>query len=205
MTRVKICGLTCADDVAAAVEAGADAVGFVFAASPRQVDAETARALIRALPPFVVAVGVFADEDPAVVDRTAERAGVDLVQLHGDEPPEHAARIRRPVLKRFRAGADLDRDALRRELARWPGPGFLLDPGRGAGRTFPWERAAGLPGRLVLAGGLTPDNVGRAVRAARPWAVDVCSGVESRPGRKSPAELVRFVRAVRESDARTAA
>lgn len=205
MTRVKICGLTDAGDVAAAVEAGADAIGFVFAPSPRRVEPDAARRLVRLLPPFVVSVGVFVDLAPDAVNEIVDRAGVDLVQLHGDESPEDAARIRRPVLKRFRAGADLKRDALLRAVARYPGPGFLLDPGGGDGRPFPWERAVGLPGYVVLAGGLTPENVGRALRTARPWAVDVCSGVERHPGRKSKEEMVRFVRAVKECDARPAA
>jgi phosphoribosylanthranilate isomerase len=199
--RVKICGLTRIEDALAAADAGADAVGFVFVAgTPRTVAVDCAAAIARALPPFVARVGVFADAPAALMEETAERAGLDWLQLHGDETPETCAAIRRPWYKAHRVGAGFDPAGVR----RWGGPAFLLDSGvaglrGGSGRGFDWSvaRAAGAFGRVILAGGLTPDNVAEAIAAARPWAVDVSSGVEESPGIKDRDRVVRFVAAAR--------
>ena len=203
---VKVCGLTTPEDAVAAAESGADAVGFVFwQGSPRHVEAEVARRIADALPPFVVRVGVFVDAPRETLRRTAEEVGLDLLQLHGTESPDSLAGLPRRVLKAVPVG-----DGFRPEDAwRFEGhaAGVLLDtrstsaPG-GTGRSFDWSVARAVRDRaafLVLAGGLTPENVAAAIAAVAPDGVDVSSGVESVPGRKDAARVRAFVRAVRES------
>jgi phosphoribosylanthranilate isomerase len=203
---VKICGITCAADAAAAVEAGADAVGFVFwKRSPRAVDAETARAIAAGLPPSVVRVGVFADSLPEEVSRIAEEAGLDVLQLHGSEPPDSLLVLPRRCWKAVGVGRDfVAADALRYE---GKAAGILLDtrgegaPG-GTGRTFDWSLAREVRKRasfLLLAGGLDPENVAAAIRAVGPDGVDVSSGVESSPGRKDKGRLRAFIEAARKA------
>ena len=201
---VKICGITCAEDAAAAAEAGADAVGFVFwPKSPRHVLAAKAREIGGTLPPFVVRVGVFVDATRDELVRATEEAGLDLLQLHGEEPPSALADLPRRVLKVVRVGEGF----AAQEALRYEGraAGLLLDtragdrPG-GTGSTFDWSLAREVrkrTGFLLLAGGLRPDNVAAAVKAVGPDGVDVSTGVESAPGRKDPAKVRAFVEAVR--------
>jgi phosphoribosylanthranilate isomerase len=206
---VKICGITSLEDAIVAVEAGADALGFVFAPSPRRLTPEQAVAIVRALPPFVTTVGVLVDQDPATV---LEACPLDAIQFHGAEPPEVLARVtgvRRIKAFRIRDAADLE------ALRRYHGvaDAFLLDayvPGTmgGTGVTFPWELACEAVARglvasrttlgcgappLILAGGLTPENVAEALRVTGACAVDVSSGVEAAPGRKDGARMRCFV------------
>ena len=202
MIRIKICGITNADDARAAAEAGADAIGLIFADSPRRVTPAQAARIVAAVPVFVTTVGVFVDADAETIERTARQVRLDRVQLHGDEPPELAARLSRPVIKRLRVGPDTDADTLRREADRWRGCAILLDPGAGSGEAFDWSLAAELGRPVIVAGGLTVENVAEAIRQARPAAVDVCSGVEREPGRKSVAKMQAFVRAVRDQERR---
>ena len=204
MTRVKICGLTSARDALAAVEAGADALGFIFAESPRRIDPRLAGEIVRRLPPFVRTVGVFRDASFGEIRMGVEESGVDLIQLHGEESPELCARLDRPVLKRLPIGSpDGDAD-LPRRAASYAVAALLLDPGAGSGRTFRWETARGLPGRIIVAGGLNPDNVAAAVRVARPYAVDVASGVECKPGVKDADKIRALIESVRREDERVA-
>ncbi len=198
MVKVKICGITNLDDALAAVDAGADALGFVFYdKSPRNVNPMQASAIIAKLPPFVQTVGLFVNEEAEQVNWTADFCGLDLIQLHGDEEPEYCPEIRRRVIKAFRV-----KDAASlASLQRYRVAGYLLDawspaaPG-GTGETFNWELAkeAAASGRLILAGGLTPPNVRQAVEQVRPYAVDVSSGVESAPGKKEPEKVREFIR-----------
>jgi phosphoribosylanthranilate isomerase len=191
---VKICGITRLEDALAAVAGGAQAIGFVFwPASPRCVGVETARAIVAALPALVTPGGVFVNQPADEVNEVADRVGLGAVQLHGDETVDDAARIGRPVLKAFAIG-----DATRAEDAdRWPDRVRLLldvqDPARrgGTGRTIDWTRAAAVAARrqVLLAGGLTPDNVAEAVARVRPLGIDVSSGVESAPGIKDHRRL----------------
>lgn len=201
MTRVKICGIRTEAAAVAAVGADADAVGFVFyPPSPRFVPPSRAAALARLLPPFVVRVGVFVNAPVEVVEAVAREVGLDAVQLHGDEPPEVCARLRTRVIKAVR----VDRaDAVVR-ARDYSACALLLDahlPGRygGTGRRFDWSLARGLDRPVILSGGLTPDNVAEAIRQARPYAVDVSTGVET-DGEKDPEKITAFVRAVREAD-----
>jgi phosphoribosylanthranilate isomerase len=203
---VKICGITRAADAAAAVEAGADAVGFVFwRKSPRAIDPRTARAIAAGLPPSIVRVGVFVDPLPAEAARIAEEAGLDVLQLHGSEPPDSLLDLPRRCWKAVGVGRDfVAADALRYE---GKAAGILLDargdvaPG-GTGLTFDWTLAREVRKRasfLLLAGGLDPENVAAAIRALSPDGVDVSSGVESAPGRKDQARVKAFVEAARKA------
>jgi len=196
---VKICGITNHEDALLATALGADALGFVFAPSRRQVHLDEVRDIVRRLPPEVVTVGVFRNERMERVVDVASRAGLTGVQLHGREPLREVRWIRervRFVIQAFTAG-----DPALRAVANGPADVVLVDgPDPGSGRVFDWSLGDGAPGgvRLLLAGGLTPENVGEAIRRVRPWGVDVSTGVEARPGRKDPAKLRRFVEAARE-------
>jgi len=204
-TRVKICGITRVEDALAAVSAGADAIGLVFhPASPRFVDDQTAARIACAIPPFVTVVGLFVDAQAERIARTLEHVPLTLLQFHGNEAPGDCERAGRPWIKALPMRPDLDLagEARRYGTAR----ALLLDgydrdaPG-GTGRTFDWARVPRerhLP--LVLAGGLTAQNVGAAVARVRPYAVDVSSGVERVRGVKDAAKMTAFVRAVQAAD-----
>ncbi|HVI75328.1 MAG TPA: phosphoribosylanthranilate isomerase [Anaeromyxobacteraceae bacterium] len=201
--RVKICGITRLEDALLAASFGADALGFnLWPGSKRHVDPDAARAIVDRLPPFVTPVGVFVDQPPTTVLALAAQAGVQVVQLHGDESWEDVNGYPIPAVKAVRlAGPESLRD-----LHRYRVRGLLLDaPSQGfggSGTTCDWGLARQVAERfpVVLAGGLTPENVGEAIRAVRPWAVDVASGVESAPGVKDPDKLRRFIEsAIKES------
>src|SRR5690349_5558394 len=195
--RIKLCGITSLDDARRCVDAGADALGFIFVpGTPRHVTAETAARIIEALPPFVTPVGVFWDHAPGQVKATAEQCRLGALQFHGDEAPEDLLEHRLPVIKTLKVAGAAD-------LARMPDyrvAAFLLDSpakwSEGLARPpIPWDVAGDAARRhpILLAAGLTPDNVGVAVRRVRPYGVDVLSGVEARPGRKDEARVRRFV------------
>ncbi len=200
MTLVKVCGVTNVEDALAALDAGADLLGFNFyARSPRYVSPAEARKIIEQLPEGVSCVGVFVNEpSPADVERIAREASLGAAQLHGDETPEFCLELRGlTTIKALRVGANYEVES----AAAYNTDALLLDayvPGErgGTGHTFDWTLATltreRVP-RLFLAGGLNPDNVATAVAAVRPYAVDVCSGVETSPGRKSAELMRRFV------------
>lgn len=207
--RVKVCGITSPHDAAMVADAGADAIGLLFAQSPRRVTLEQARAIRRALPPFVATVGVFVNEDVERVLHIAQAVGLTTVQLHGEEGPEVAESLakRVPVVKALRI-----RDAQSfATMAEFPSVcGFLFDTfvkggaRGGTGHAFNWEwlqaqheRLAAIP--WVLAGGLHSGNVDQALEACKPYAVDVSSGVESSPGVKDPVKVREFIDRVRRS------
>lgn len=202
--RVKICGITSVADARLACDAGADAIGFVFwPKSPRNVEIETAAAIAREAAPFVVRVGVFVDASADRLRTTAEAVGLDLLQLHGAELPEMFGDLARRAVKAVRVGPGFVAD----EALRFEGKasGILLDTqsqtaAGGTGQTFDWSLARSVregARYLILAGGLTPENVADAVRAVQPDAVDVSSGVESSPGKKDEAKVRAFLQAVR--------
>lgn len=204
ITRVKICGITSVDDARMVIDAGADAIGLVFAGSKRRIDVDTARAIVRCVPPFVAVVGVFMDAPVEEVLAIASAVGCDTVQLHGNEDPAYCRRVVAAgyrVIKRIRVH-DADTPAeLRVRMEPYRVHGFLLDPGAGDGRLFAWSVARGLTGPIIVAGGLTPANVQDVLRVLRPYAVDVSSGVERAPGKKDPEKVRAFLRAVRQYDA----
>ena len=193
---MKICGITRLTDALCAVDAGATAVGFVFwPGSPRAVGPERAAEIIAELPSSVLPVGVFVDESIDGIRATAARTGIRAVQLHGDEPPEYVAALTWPILRA------VDVEEVDRVCQTWPEPTIVLldtiDPVRrgGTGVAVDWTVAAGVARRrrCVLAGGLTPATVAEAVRAVRPYGVDVSSGVESSPGVKDRDKVARFI------------
>ena len=207
-TRIKICGLTREADVDAAVDAGADAVGFVFyAPSPRHVDLDRARTLARRLPPFVTPVGLFVNADPATVQAACEAIPQLLLQFHGDETPADCERFGRPYIRaaRMAPGFDLLDFSARFSHAQAILLDAFVDGFGGGGKVFDWSAIPqGVPHRLVLSGGLHAENVIHGVLSVRPWAVDVSSGVESAKGIKDAEAMRRFCSAVREADARIA-
>ena len=205
-TRIKVCGITRPEDAQFAVAAGVDALGFIFAEkSLRKVDPDQARRIIAALPPFVDAVGVFVNSDPARVRELIEYCGLTVVQLHGQESVEYCRSMPVRVVKAF----SIRPETTEQEFAPYVGvaSGLLFDTWHeklagGTGQTFDWSMLAKLaiPGPLILAGGLGPDNVGAAVRQVRPFAVDVNSGVEVKPGVKDHGLISEVVREVRRAD-----
>jgi phosphoribosylanthranilate isomerase len=204
-TRVKICGITREEDLEAAVSTGADALGFVFyPSSPRFLTAKRAAELVRRLPPFVTSVGLFVNPEAAFVEDVLCHAPLDLLQFQGDESPGFCEQFRHPYLKvaRMRPGVDLVEFARAFASAR----GLLLDAYvegyGGAGQVFDWSLVPrNLPLPVVLAGGLTAENISSAIRKLRPWAVDVSSGVEQAKGIKDAAKIAAFIAAVKNADA----
>jgi phosphoribosylanthranilate isomerase len=204
-TRIKVCGITNLDDALLAVDAGVDALGFVFyGQSPRYIDPESARAIVQELPPLVTAVGVFVNEKIDTVRQIAMHCSLGLLQFHGDESPEYCGWYSQRVLKAFRVKDIASIEVMKKYKVH----GYLLDSYSddafgGTGRPFDWSLARKLASvrPLVLAGGLAPENVGQAVEAVTPYAVDVSSGVESRPGSKDAGKIRRFVEAVYRADA----
>lgn len=198
MIRVKICGITNVEDALQACACGADALGLVFyAKSPRRVTPEQACAIIQALPPLVTTVGLFVNEDPQRIRETAGFCGLDVFQLHGDERVAECDFAPRRTIKALRvqnAASLVGHQEYRTSallLDAWVAGAY-----GGTGQCFNWELAAGVARQrpVILAGGLTPENVAAAVSAVRPYGVDVSSGVESAPGRKDPAKVAAFIR-----------
>lgn len=206
MTRIKICGITSLDDALTAIELGADALGFVFADSPRQIDPETVCKIIRVLPPFINTVGVFVDEKAETVKQTANHCGLHTVQLHGNESHSYVKKLGLSVIKAFRIRDKSDLEEIKRfELTH-----FLLDTydehkSGGTGKSFDWEiaKAAKAMGRIILSGGLNSSNITAALEGVKPYAVDVSSGVEKSPGIKDYRKIEDFIRKVRTWDNRT--
>jgi phosphoribosylanthranilate isomerase len=206
-TRVKICGIRDAGMARAAAQAGADAIGLVFhAASARAVDPGDARAIVEALPPFVTAVGLFVNSGEEVVRDVLARVPLGMLQFHGDETPEFCGRFGLPWMRAIQVGPGVDLIECEGRFSQ--AAALLLDaqvPGQfgGTGVAFDWSLVPSALARpVVLSGGLDAANVGRAIRAVRPWAVDVSSGVEVARGVKDAARIEEFVRSVRDADAR---
>ena len=202
---VKICGIASEADALRAVGVGADALGFVFAPSPRQVTVASAADIVKRLPQSVLTVGVFRNEAPRRVVEIVQQAGLGAAQLHGHETADEARWVRerlRCTIKAFAAGE--------RTIGRFTefGADYLMidGPSPGSGQVFDWRLGEGVvdPGRLIVSGGLHPDNVAEAIVHLRPFGVDVSSGVEAAPGRKDPAKLRRFIRNAKEAAARLA-
>ncbi len=204
VVRIKICGMTNTEDAVAAAELGADAVGFVFAPSPRQVSAEKAREIIMALPPFIQTVGVFVDEDPERVASIADSCRLDMLQFHGKESPAYCSRFGQRVIKAVRV-QDQDRlegcSEYSSVVAALLLDTYVPDQYGGTGLTFDWNLAleAKKYAPIILAGGLNPDNVADAISAVKPYAVDSSSGLEKEPGVKDHEKMARFIQTVRQA------
>ena len=201
--RVKICGITNIEDARHASACGADALGFVFyLGSPRYVDPEQARGIIAELPPLVTTVGLFVNETPARVREAVEFCGLDAVQLHGDETPEQCQYPPHRVIKALRLNDRIENGV----FASYQVSSLLLDayvPDQfgGTGKKCDWQRAAEVAAkyRIILAGGLTPDNVAEAIQQVHPYGVDVSSGVEKKAGQKDPEKVAKFIRMAKEA------
>ena len=197
---VKICGITSLEDAQMAGAAGADALGFNFwPGSPRHIAPRDAAKITAKLGTNTVKIGVFVDANALENTETVRVAGLDLAQIHGSAPL-----LALRFWQAFQANPDLE-DQVRKAAAAARAEAFLIDTPAGAqrggtGRVFAWPLVRGLPGRIVLAGGLGPDNVAEAIREARPWGVDACSRLESAPGRKDPAQVRAFIQAVRAAE-----
>ena len=200
-TRVKICGITNLADAEIAIAAGADALGFIFVPNtPRYITPNDTAEIVRALPPFVTTVGVFRDTESREVEDIACQCGITTVQLHGTESPQFCEQISLPVIKVF----ELQNESDLCRFAAYNVSAHLVDkPKSISAGTGNWElarHARHRVNRLILAGGLTPDNVADAIRQVRPYAVDVSSGVEAEKRRKAPRKVNAFIRAVRKMD-----
>jgi phosphoribosylanthranilate isomerase len=211
-TWIKICGTTSIEDALASIEAGANALGFVFAPSRRRVSPKQAREIANRLPGNVERVGVFVNESAEAIRATVEQAGLTAVQLHGEETPEfiaglfapqpggHRARVIKTVLANDNFATNWNLFRPNHQLVDF----ILIDSGSGSGKTFDWHATHALIAdhglRFIIAGGLDPENVGAAIRKFSPWGVDVVSGVEQAPGRKDPEKLKLFVNAVRKAE-----
>jgi phosphoribosylanthranilate isomerase len=208
-TWIKFCGTTSIEDALASIEAGADALGFIFAPSKRRIAPEKAQAVIEQLPPTVERVGVFLNASPEEIGRVAGLVDLTGIQLHGNEV---TADVRR-ALPRSRSSLRIIKTILMGNgIAKVPAAlsageavyAWLLDSGAGSGKTFDWQAARTELGsrqdRFIIAGGLTPENVGEAIHLFSPWGVDVVTGIESEPGHKDPKKLKAFVNAVRKAD-----
>jgi phosphoribosylanthranilate isomerase len=206
-TRIKVCGMRELAEVAGVVAAGVDAIGLIFVEqSPRYIDPERAREIVASLPPFVDAVGVFVDQEAEAVNEIVRYCGLTMVQLHGAESPAYCAEIACRVMKVFRVRESLTAEDLAPyadEVSAFLFDTFQEKVAGGTGQTFAWSLLEKLasPRPVVLAGGLTPENVGEAVRQARPFAVDLNSGVEFAPGRKDLAKVRAAIAQVAAADA----
>ena len=203
-TRVKICGITNSEDARFALDAGADALGFnQYQQSPRFVDADQTSKLVGQLPPLVISVGLFVNESAERVREICSRVGFDLLQFHGDETDEYCRQFERPYIKVIRVR---DAKTLEQEIQRYPGSrGILLDAYvtnlfGGTGQVIDWQKLPALSQKIVLAGGLDPQNVGQAIAQVRPYGVDVSSGVEMSKGKKDQKKIQEFFESVAAAD-----
>lgn len=205
MIKVKVCGITNAEDAAAAASCGASALGFIFyKQSPRCVTVEDAYEISMSVPPFVKKVGVFVNEDSKLVNEIADRASLDLLQLSGDETSSYCKKLNRPYIKSIRIK---NRESCS-EISKYDTPYVLFDNYDkdhygGTGRAFDWELVKDLPFEeryIILSGGLSPENVKEAIAQIRPYAVDVASGVEKLPGKKDHVKMKNFIEMVKNAD-----
>jgi phosphoribosylanthranilate isomerase len=201
MVRVKICGITNLDDALYAADCGADAVGFIFyPKSPRFVEIAKAKDIISKLPPFITTVGVFVNQSINDVANIVSRCNINVVQLHGDETPEYCSKI---SVKKIKAIRIKDEDSIK-DITNYKVDTFLLDTHSensygGTGKVFNWDLAIKAKGygKIVLSGGLTPDNVKEAIEKVKPYGVDISSGVEERKGKKDREKVKEFIKRVR--------
>jgi phosphoribosylanthranilate isomerase len=206
MTWIKICGITNLQDALEAAALGVDALGFIFAPSPRKIDSSVAREIIGSLPPTIEKVGVFVNEDLNEVQRVADFCGLNALQFHGQESPEYCSQVSLRVIKAIR----IKNSESIKEMGKYPGVSILLDTynadrAGGSGEAFTWELVRDPRQRrnFILSGGLDPGNVYRAIHLLRPLGVDVCSGVERVPGWKDLFKMMEFVKEVKKADETT--
>lgn len=197
MRKIKICGITNLDDAIMVTELGADALGFIFTPSKRKINPNKAREIIKKLPPYVTTVGVFMDEALKKVNQIAKHTGINIVQLHGSESALYCNKIKRKVIKRISVNNNDTTKELISRMEKYKVPAYILDPGAGSGNVFNWDLAIGIDFPIIIAGGLTPENVKNVIRLLEPYGVDVVSGVEQSPGKKDKQKVKRFIEEVR--------
>lgn len=201
MVKVKICGITNQEDALLAVKLGADALGFIFAPSPRRVTSQEVKRIVEILPPFVDRVGVFVNERASLVKEIAEFCSLTTLQFHGDESPRYCSQFPHKIIKSFSVTTEVPRNIFEYRVDAYLLDTFAGNKRGGTGKTFDWKIARKIKESgflLILSGGLTPDNVKQAIREVNPYAVDVAGGVEAGPGKKSPEKLSRFIQEVKE-------
>lgn len=197
-TKIKVCGITNLEDALMVTELGADALGFIFAPSPRNVTPEIVEHIIKSLPPFVTPVGVFKDAPIDTVNRIIEMTGITIVQLHGSESPDYCRNIKKArIIKRIKIDNRVNLQEVIKEMDKYSVSAYLFDPGEGSGFIFDWEMMKGVSGKIIVAGGLNKDNVQKAIRLLKPYGVDVCSGVEKFFGKKDPLKVKEFIMEVK--------
>ncbi|MEO0122512.1 MAG: phosphoribosylanthranilate isomerase [candidate division WOR-3 bacterium] len=197
--KIKICGITNLDDALMVSKFGVDALGFIFAPSPRNIEPVIAKNIIRKLPPFIITVGVFKDQELELVNKVVRLTGIDVVQLHGSESPEYCRFIKNArIIKRIKI--DDDKVKVKKvisDIDKYSVAGYLFDPGEGSGKVFDWNMVKGVGGNIIIGGGLNQDNVKDMIGLLKPYGVDVCSGVEKFPGKKDPTKVKEFIKEVR--------
>jgi phosphoribosylanthranilate isomerase len=196
-TRLKICGVTNEEDAIMISALGADAIGFVFAESKRKISPEKAKEIIKILPPFITTVGIFMNAALSEINEITEYAFIDVVQLHGYETSEYCDKVNRKVIKGIQVTENDTKETLIEKMQDYSASAFILDPGKGSGKTFNWDIARGIDKPLIIAGGLTPDNVTQVIRDLHPYGVDVSTGVEKDYGKKDKEKVKRFIEEVR--------
>jgi phosphoribosylanthranilate isomerase len=191
--RVKICGITNKKDAIMISKLGADAIGFVFAESKRRITPEKAKTIIKELPPFIATVGIFVNEKLKEINRITEFASLDSVQLHGNETYDYCDKVNRKVIKGIHVTEDDTKESLLNKMQNYSVSAFILDPGKGSGKIFNWEIACGIDKPIIIAGGLTPENVKQVIRVLNPYGVDVSTGVEKDYGIKDKEKVKNFI------------
>ncbi len=195
--KLKICGITNEKDAIMVSNLGADAIGFVFAESKRKITPEKAKEIIEKLPPFITTVGVFMDAKIDEVNKIAEYVALDAVQLHGKESPEYCNKINRKVVKGILVSKNDSKESILKKMQNYSVAAYLLDPGTGSGETFNWDIACRLEKPIIIAGGLSPENVKYVIKKLHPYGVDVSSGVEKEYGKKDREKVQKFISEVR--------
>ena len=191
--KVKICGITNKKDALMVSNLGADAIGFVFAESKRRITPEKAKEIIKDLPPFITTVGIFVDEELNEINRITDFILLDAVQLHGSEPDEYCKKINRKVIKSIEITKNDTSESINNKMKNFSVSAFILDPGKGSGKTFNWKIARGIEKPIIIAGGLNPENVTQVIRELNPYGVDVSTGVEKEYGIKDKEKVKKFV------------
>lgn len=191
--KVKICGITNKKDAMMVSNFGADAIGFVFAESKRRITPEKAKTIIKELPPFITTVGIFVDEKLKEVNRITEFASLNAVQLHGNETYEYCDKVNRKVIKGIHVAEDDTKESLLNKMRNYSVSAFILDPGKGSGKTFNWKIAREIDKPIIIAGGLSPENVKQVIQELNPYGVDVSTGVEKNYGEKDKEKVKKFI------------
>ena len=191
--KVKICGITNKKDAIMISKLGADAIGFVFAESKRRITPEKAKIIIKELPPFIATVGIFVNEKLKEINRITEFVSLDSVQLHGNETCEYCDKVNRKVIKGIHVTEDDSRESLLNKMQNYSVSAFILDPGKGSGKIFNWKIACGIDKPIIIAGGLTPENVKQVIKVLNPYGVDVSTGVEKDYGIKDKEKVKKFI------------